>query len=318
MIYSNNILVTVYVVTYQKFASIYDNLWSIIKQDYPYIELLVSDDGSDQFPVDEINEFLQNNCGENIKTWRVIANRQNVGTVKHINSLIPLVKGELMIPLSGDDEFYDNNVVSKIVKEYNKRSFNILSTSRVAIDKEKKQLYYIPHLLDRYVIKWKMKSASQKLQRFLQNRYHNFASGSTMVIRTDFIRQLGGHDERFVLWEDGPFIMKVTNMGYNITTRYDIISIKYRLGGVSLGGASDTVNKIYWRDYGFFLQCRSDYSPNILSRKFIKFDSDIDYCIKHNKMLSFRVKYFDVLLLKKISYLFESFSMKIDKLFISK
>lgn len=307
------ILVTVYVLTYNKFDYIYRNLRSVLDQDYPNIELLVSDDGSSNFPQNEIDSFLDRCCKDNIRLKSVIANKKNVGTVKHINSILPLAHGELLIPLSGDDEFFDNHVVSRIVGEYERSHFNILSTSRVAVDENGHPLYYIPHYLDRVVINYGMKTARQQLQRFVQNRFHNFASGSTMVIRADFIRKMGGHDERYKLWEDGPFIAKVTSLGYSINHRFDIISIKYHLGGISTGGAKGEVRSAIKSDVKLFKSTKQAFPLSRLSQKFLRYET-----ASCDNATLFRLKFFEVLVYIKLSQLFEFLASRLDKWIVSK
>ena len=49
-------------------------------------------------------------------------------------------------------------------------------------------------------------------------------------------------DEKYVLWEDGPFLTQYTRDNV-LSTAYEIISIKYRLGGVSNGKPNPLIQK---------------------------------------------------------------------------
>ena len=307
------LLVTVYVLTYKKFDTIFNNLTSILEQDYSNIELIVSDDGSSNFPKEEIESFVERNRKGNIKDYQVIANENNVGTVRHINKILSRAHGELYIPLSGDDEFYSNSTITKIVDEYNKTHFNVLSTSRIAVDNEGHQLYYIPHILDRIIIKSRIRTPRQQLNRLLQNRFHNFASGSTMAIRASFFKQVGGHDERFVLWEDGPFIAKITNMGYRINTRYDIVSVKYKLGGISTGGATGLLRQLFDKDLNLLFDDSETYKKSYLTRRIQRWRSEYPQTMT----IGFKVKYLDIFMIKKLQSYYETLSYKYDKLMIS-
>lgn len=303
------LLVTVYVPTYMKFDVIYNNLRSILEQNYSDIELIVSDDGSTNFPKEDIETYIVKNRRENIKSFQVIANKNNVGTVRHINKILSLAHGDLYIPLSGDDEFYNNTVITRIVAEYNKTHFNVLSTSRITVDNEGHQLYFIPHILDRVIINLWIRTARQQLNRLLQRRYHNFASGSTMTIQASFFKQMGGHDERFVLWEDGPFIAKITNMGYRISTRYDIISVRYKLGGISTGGSSGEVGQVYSKDLAFFRSNSDCYKQSPLTRRIIRWRKTYPKSMS----LSFRIKFLDLFILQKLSSIYDRLSYRYDK-----
>lgn len=50
-------LVSVIVLTYRKFDLLEENLNSIYMQDYPNIEIIIGDDGSDNFDYDMINRL---------------------------------------------------------------------------------------------------------------------------------------------------------------------------------------------------------------------------------------------------------------------
>ena len=316
---SSPILVTIFVLTYKKFITIYDNLRSIVRQDYPCIELLVSDDGSGNFPLEGVEEFLQANCQENVLKWQVFANPKNVGTVRHINFLLSKAHGQLFIPLSADDEFYNNHVISEIVAEYNRIHFNVLSTSRVAVDPNGIKQYLYPHLLERIVIKRSIQTPNQQLCRLLQGRFCNFASGSTMSIRTAFLKQLGGHNENYILWEDAPFIAKITSMGYKIDYKLNMISVKYGLGGVSNGGAHGNVKTLFGKDSIQYKKDKLEYRKIIkdkLTLRFIEYDEFYTENSSYPKLLLWRIKYLDVFLLKKWHSCFERLALAFDKLYL--
>ncbi len=77
-------LFSVIVLCYRKFEFVYEAIDSVLKQKYSNIELIVSDDGSDEFPEEKILNFIKANKKENIS--RVIINheKKNLGTVRHI------------------------------------------------------------------------------------------------------------------------------------------------------------------------------------------------------------------------------------------
>lgn len=231
-----NRLTTIYILTYKRFVNIFDTIDSALRQDYPNIELFVSDDGSPNFPGHEITDYIETHKGVNIKSYHVIGNKENVGTVKHINNILRQAKGDLLIPLAGDDLFFDRSVVSRIVERYNLTNFNVLSTSRAMFIEDGKYLSLMPHYLSRERIAKKMATAHQQHKAFTECKMMNFASGSAMTYEAVFLKEMGYFDEKYRLWEDGPFINKMTSKGFAITTAYDIISIKYRGGGVSSGG----------------------------------------------------------------------------------
>ncbi|MBE6286827.1 MAG: glycosyltransferase family 2 protein [Mediterranea massiliensis] len=225
-------LVTLYIVSYQKFEFYKRAIDSVLIQDYDNIELILSDDGSDNYPIDDVLMWVSKHSA-NIKSVTILDNPKNVGTVRHVNNILKLAKGELFMPLAADDQLFDSNVVSKVVEHYNKSPFNVLSTSRICINENDDFVCYLPHITDRKYIYKRMKTAKQQFLRLTENRAYDFASGSSMIYKTEFLKALGGFDERYILWEDGPFLNKMSRCGYPIDFGYDIFYIKYHTGGIS-------------------------------------------------------------------------------------
>lgn len=232
--------VTVFIITYKRFDTIFSTIKSALDQDYSQIELIISDDGSPNFPKQEIITFIEQQGNRSFLSFRVIDNRENVGIVKHINKILKSATGHLFIPLAGDDCFFDRTVVSRIVKRYQSTHFHVLSTSRLC--HRGNYLYLMPHYCFRKRIDKLMRTAKQQRKRFTECREMDFASGSSMAYEASFLKQMGYFDEKYLLWEDGPFINKVTKLGYPITTAYDIISIRYDGNGISSVG-NPIINK---------------------------------------------------------------------------
>ena len=264
-------LVTIYVLTYRRFHHLYSNIDSIFKQSYGNIELIVSDDGSDDFPLKEVREYIEINRKENISNVIVLANKENVGTVKHANKALRHAHGEVLIPLACDDEFYSDDVVERIMNRYKEKSFNMLVTTRYGVDGGGGFVRYWPHREACGIIEeW---SRAEMYCAMAEARFLDFASGSVMTMRTDFFRSVGPFDERYKYWEDGPFLLKTLRLGYNIDTAYDIISIRYeQTEGVS--NSPELTNSLLTSDTELFWQTDRQIAKN-------------DYGYKHRRMMNF-------------------------------
>ena len=295
--------VTIYILTYKHFENLYDAIKSVLNQDYSCIQLIVSDDGSPDFPKDEVVNFIELHKKDNIVDYTVLANKKNVGTVRHINNLLKIATGDIYVPLAGDDLFYSNDVINKIVECYHRTKFKVLTTSRIKYGINGDVLGYMPHCTSRAIIKKKMGTASQQHKMFTESKMYDFASGSAMAYEANFLKEMGFFDERFVLWEDGPFINKMTSKGYALTLGYDIVAIKYRDGGVSSGGNPLLQNDMFlfnetdrWINsdsYGFFhkrvLKCikRKYLVKNLWQRFLLRicfFDVFLDRMLYINSM----------------------------------
>lgn len=234
-------LISVVTLTYKKFEYLFDTIDSVLDQTYPRIEYIISDDGSPNFPQKEIEEYISTNKGKNIIKFNVISGSENIGTVKNINRAYRLAAGKILIPLSADDMFYSNDVVDKIVAAFAKKKCNVLVTSRMVCTDGGMEIGKLPSKKNEKNIH-KLNSAYKQHIAFITDEFYDMASGSAMYIKKDFLENWGYFDEKYVLWEDGPFLTQYTKNNI-VSTDYEIISIKYRLGGVSNGQTHPLMRK---------------------------------------------------------------------------
>ena len=281
-----------------KFDTLYQTISSVLRQDYSSIELFVSDDGSPSFPYQKVVDYIEKNKKDNIISYYVLNNKENVGTVRHINNILKSAHGDLYIPLAGDDAFFNENVISRIVGTYNKTHFKVLSTSRALYLKENEYMALMPHYGSRKRIARLMATAEQQHKMYTECKDMEFASGSAMAYEAAFLREMNYFDERYRLWEDGPFINKMTSRGFPITTAYDIISIKYKGGGIST-----TQNPIMRKDLYIF---------NTTDRRV----SAGHYGLFHQRILQYTyLKFLNCSFFKHILYKLQYPDVVIDQLF---
>lgn len=226
-------LVSIVILTYKKFEFIWGAIDSVYSQDYPVIQLIISDDGSDNFPEFEIERYLQNKKATNIQSYKIIHHEQNVGTVKNLNIAYDNADGEFIYPLSNDDIFAANDVVSRITSTFLKKDCNVVITSRLKCKEDGTPICLIPLRSElKYVNR--LNTRKKQFKAFITEQYYDMASGSALYLRKKFWTDVGKFDERYILWEDGPFIAKALSID-RIEICCDIVSIRYRIGGVSSG-----------------------------------------------------------------------------------
>lgn len=234
-------LISIITLTYKTFDSIFENIQSVLNQDYPNIEYIIADDGSENFPEDKIREFVNQNAKYNLKNFVILHKKENQGTVRNANGAYKLAKGIYLFPLSGDDMFYKNNVVSRIVHEFENRNCDMLITSRLVINDENKPVYFLPHFRERKKI-YNFKTAKEQYSALVSERFYDMASGSVMYVNKKLFEQMGCFDESYCLWEDAPFLAKYM-WKRKVEFAYDIVSIYYKMGGVSSGGQNPLMKK---------------------------------------------------------------------------
>ena len=238
-------LVTCIILSYKKFEFLPDALHSVLHQTYPKIELLITDDASPGFDEfrNQLETMIEREKRDNILRCEIHHHPENVGTVKNINSMLRIASGEYYFLLSGDDEFYDETVVSAVVDRFLETGADFLSCSRMYCTNAMKPVKVLPTRQDLRMIR-KMNTAQKQFRSFAVFQYHNIASGSAMYYSKRHFVEFGLFDESYRLWEDGPRLAKYTQAGRMIETAFDIVAIRYRGGGISNLAPGSSAEKI--------------------------------------------------------------------------
>lgn len=225
-------LVTCIITCYKKFEYLYEAISSALVQDYPRIELLITDDGSENFPEPDVTDYIKKHAKENIVRWVVHHHEENQGTVRNINSMLKIAMGDYFIGLDGDDVFYDSTVFSKIVSRFESTGVDLLSCSRLQCTEQLKPVMLLPSEADLEKIRL-LDTPQKQFDSFSVFQFINIASGSAMYFSRDNLHKMGMFDENYRNWQDGPRIAEYAKSCGMIPTAFDIISVKYRDGGVS-------------------------------------------------------------------------------------
>lgn len=242
----NQFRISVVIPTYKRFDYLKESLLSVFSQDFDSFEIIVADDGSPNFPKEEIENFINTNNLRKIKTT-IIHPDINKGTVKNLNNAINHSQGELIVILAFDDSFYDNTVLSRISKTFYEKECDILFCRRMQCDEYLQPTgQLIPNEVELTKINKVLTNSETIYKRRIMVCDYNFGSGSAMYYKKTFFNSVGGYDTRYKLWEDGPFIAKIMRLGCNYYLNYDMVSIKYRGGGVS---SISSPSKIMINDY---------------------------------------------------------------------
>ena len=225
-------LVTCIMLAYKKYDYLYDALDSILMQNYPNIELILADDGSENFPLSDITEYINAHKRDNIRSILVYSNEQNLGTVKSYNNALLKSAGQYFINLASDDAFYDENVIKNVVDRFITTGSVVLLCSQLYCDGDMQPLRFCPN-----------KKRAKKIEKLntpeKQFRNLNFWTlidtpcGAATYFSRECLCKYGFYDEQYLLNEDFPRVAAVTRKGGMYSFAYDIVSVKYRMGGMS-------------------------------------------------------------------------------------
>lgn len=236
----DNEIATVMMLSYNNLQYMKSAIKSVLKQTYKQIELIINDDGSKEFDnefVNDIRLYIEENKGNNLINYRIEKNEVNVGIVKSYNKIINLAKGNYLIPLCCDDEFYDENTIKSIVQYFNSSDKLIVTGYRACYDENLKHFNCLkPQKED---IDYLYKSPIELYEYLCKD---NFIAGACTSYTKKFIEEYGKFDEDYVLLEDWGKYLNITRRGCSIGFINSIL-IKYREGGITTSKINNTKSK---------------------------------------------------------------------------
>lgn len=220
---------TVLLATYRQQEYIYSALDSVLMQDYGDIQLIVADDGSEYFSVEETEQYIDAHNRGNITDRVILKNEKNMGTVRNLNRARKHIRGDYVVPLSGDDLFYDEKVLTNYRKAFHGNSETDLVISQVLhYDKEMKNIMF--RCVNDEQIALLREGNNRKLYGKVCTECFIPAIGSAYT--ADILERMGEYDEKYYLVEDWPFFLKLLRNGAKFCYS-DFVSAKHRDGGVS-------------------------------------------------------------------------------------
>ncbi|MBU3213957.1 glycosyltransferase [Clostridium estertheticum] len=232
-------LISVIILTYRKFEYFKECIDSVLNQKYHKIELIISDDGSDNFDLEFIRSYINKKKKNNIININIIQHEDNIGTVKNFNNAIKASKGNYIIGLAVDDCFYNSDVIDNIVNTFIKIKPLIITAYRDVYDEKfLNKIERLPKKKEVQILKNK-----KNLYRILCKG--NFISGACTYYSKEFFSEYGLFDEEYILLEDYSKYLYATRNKCKIEF-LNIPTIKYRLGGIS---TSNNINPILKKDY---------------------------------------------------------------------
>ncbi len=221
-------LVSVIVLGYRNYEFLFECLESVLCQTYQNMELIVSNDASEDFKVKEVTRWLQEQNAGNIKKITVNQNPVNLGTVRHYNFTLDLARGEIIKLVAADDALYDEKVIQGYVDYFLNHSASVVTSQYVICD-ETLSKTVAPGMTDAQ-IKLLNQSSTCELYRLIAQSKIKFSLGVCMT--RAFFDRYGSFNETYRIDDDWPTWLKAVRMGCRIHC-LDQITLKYRSGGIT-------------------------------------------------------------------------------------
>lgn len=237
-------LISAVVVHYNNGEYLYETLDSILRQDYPNIELLITDDCSTEgFDVDRVIQYINKNRHENLKRTIININQKNLGTVKNLETIRVKEHGEFELLIAGDDVWHDSGVFSAFARRFEELGPEVewISSQMEMCDEtleNVKELFVKPEVIDMIT-----RGAYKELLSYQINSIALPSAGT--ALRRNFFDKIGGLSDDYDLIEDYPSQVRAMRMGIPVYF-LDRVTVCHRDGGVSHGNKRNN-NTIYYR-----------------------------------------------------------------------
>ena len=105
--------VSVIMPAYRSGCLIQDAIESVLAQDYPNIQLIICDDGTEGFEAKVVEEAIRKQFPHYYGI--VVHQDNNIGTVRNLNCGLSYVTGKWVLLLSADDILCQKDVISRLV-----------------------------------------------------------------------------------------------------------------------------------------------------------------------------------------------------------
>ncbi len=235
--------ISLVVVSYNSdYSKLFRTLYSIIIQKNIDFEIIIADDGSENFQKAIIENWFYENKFIN---YKIVKNSQNNGTVVNALSGIRLARGKYIKQLSPGDFLYNNTVLNKLLLYLEKNDLKLCFGKAVSykFDIESKKIEIVNSCAPRN-LKPYIKHNRRKIQKnYLINR--DYVNGMAVVGETklikNYLEKLVGHVKYA---EDCIYILMVAN-GIELFY-WDECLIWYEIGaGISTSKSDVWGKRIY-------------------------------------------------------------------------
>jgi glycosyltransferase involved in cell wall biosynthesis len=289
-----NTLVSVIVVVYNSSQFVVETLESVSNQTWREIELIITDDCSDDDTVEVCNNWLKKNNNKYLIS-KIITSEKNTGIPANVNRGLNVAKGDWIMLLAGDDTLKPDCIKENMLWITARPSVNILF-SRINVYKDTFEpqnfLETIPgDPFNPDSILFHNRSADSQYKMLLLTDRIHFTPSAFLNRKT--IQTVGGFDERFKMLEDYPMWLKLTKNGFKLFFM-DKITVNYRqhLKASNNTGLHHLINPNYYTIENFRRIYTYPYLPvDIrLNQRFIWYVSQIfrqKWLNKNNKCSRF-------------------------------
>ena len=221
-------LVSVIVVTFNSSQFIIETLESVSKQTWKEIELIITDDCSEDNTIEVCLNWINENKNRFLRV-EIIKPEKNTGVPANANRGLYAAQGDWIAFIAGDDTFKPNHIKDNMIYIATRQEIKVLlSKIEVYQDTFKPQNLIKITPEDAYnpnsIVAPGRSADSQYRMLLLFDRIHYTPS---LFINRETLISVGGYDERLRMLEDYPLWLNLTKNGHKLYFM-DKVTVNYR------------------------------------------------------------------------------------------
>lgn len=198
------IYISVILATYNDSAFIKESIESILKQTYPYFELIIVNDGSTDNTLEIVNEFIDDRI--------IIIDKPNTGLPDSLNVGLAKSRYEWVARMDGDDVAMPTRFERQV--KMIKDALSVIGGNCILIDKYNKTIGHTDFSTDHRAICFKMFCGKSQ-----------FAHPSTLIRKSSLL-EIGGYDTNFRAAQDIDLWYRLSSIGRLVNTSDYILKLR--------------------------------------------------------------------------------------------
>lgn len=258
-------LFSLIVLCYKNQELLYGMLDTILKQDYPRIQLIITDDCSEDFDIEAIRHYVEVNSRHNIEELIVRTNEQNMRTVRHFHDVLDMATGEYVVFTAADDRFVGTDVLTSYVEQFaeNPEAQWLVARCQFTSADYKKKLYVSPVAADEPFF-----LSNDPIKLFSRWSRRGMAIPCCMAFKRTAFEIVGGIDVEYKFIEDWPLVIKLLRNGHAPIYLKKVTAL-HSTGGIS--NSNDRYGKelrrMFYEDKYLFFRKEIDPHKHLLSEE---------------------------------------------------
>lgn len=222
-----NKLFSVCILSYNNLETVEESIKSVYQQENVDMELIVSDDCSwdDKAQTQNYIERIIEPYRDKFCRVVINVNEHRLGTVKHLNTVLKILRGDYYCLLGSGDCLYTSSVLKDVIRHLQENETLICTSKRMSINASGKKMI----MPGKRVIK--AYSDEHRLLALCCREINYIYTIGTFFTKEIF-EKYGGFDESYYLLEDAPFFLNLMFENEPISFLNEI-TCYYAPGGIS-------------------------------------------------------------------------------------